>query len=33
MVPNADLYAIKVLDSSGNGYISDIIEGLGWAIK
>jgi len=33
MVPNADLYAIKVLDSNGNGYISDIIEGLDWAIK
>jgi len=33
MVPNADLYAIKVLDSTGNGYISDIIEGIDWAVK
>ncbi len=33
MVPNADLYAIKVLDSTGNGYISDIIEGIEWAVK
>lgn len=28
MLPNADLYAIKVLDSTGSGYISDIIEGM-----
>lgn len=30
--PKADLYAIKVLNSSGSGYYSDIIEGLQWAI-
>lgn len=28
----ADLYAIKVLSSSGSGYLSDIIEGIDWAI-
>lgn len=33
MVPNADLYAIKVLDSTGSGYVSDIIEGFDWAMK
>ncbi len=31
--PDTDLYAIKVLDSNGSGYTSDIIEGLDWAIK
>lgn len=29
--PQADLYAIKALNSKGSGYLSDIIEGLGWA--
>lgn len=33
MIPNADLYAIKALDSNGNGYVSDIIEGIDWSIK
>ena len=28
LVPNLDVLAIKVLDSNGHGYISDIIEGL-----
>ncbi len=27
-----DLYAVKVLDRRGSGYLSDIIEGLDWAI-
>lgn len=27
-----DLYAVKVLDRNGSGYVSDIIEGLDWAI-
>jgi subtilisin family serine protease len=27
-----DLYAVKVLDRRGSGYLSDIIEGLEWAI-
>lgn len=30
--PNIDLYAIKVLDRRGSGFLSDIIEGLDWAI-
>lgn len=29
----AELYAIKVLSSSGSGYLSDIVEGLDWAIQ
>ena len=33
MMPDADIYAVKVLDSSGNGYISDVIEGIEWCIK
>ena len=28
--PGIDLYSVKVLDRNGSGYISDIIEGLGW---
>ncbi|TSC96581.1 MAG: putative subtilisin [Parcubacteria group bacterium Athens1014_26] len=28
-----DLYAVKVLDRRGSGYLSDIIEGLDWAIS
>lgn len=32
VAPKADLYAIKALNSKGSGYLSDIIEGLGWAI-
>lgn len=28
----ADLYAIKVLNASGSGYLSDVIEGIDWAI-
>ncbi|MFZ3372300.1 MAG: S8 family peptidase, partial [Desulfitobacteriaceae bacterium] len=30
--PNIDLYAVKVLDRKGNGYISNIIKGLEWCI-
>ncbi|MEK7520679.1 MAG: S8 family peptidase [Patescibacteria group bacterium] len=30
--PLADLYAVKVLNRQGSGYLSDIIEGLDWAI-
>lgn len=33
MLPNADIYAVKVLDSTGNGYVSDVIEGVDWCIK
>lgn len=30
--PNINLYAVKVLDRRGSGWLSDIIEGLDWAI-
>lgn len=30
--PKIDLYAVKVLDRNGSGYLSDVIEGLDWAI-
>lgn len=30
--PAVDLYAVKVLNRNGSGYISDIIEGIDWAI-
>lgn len=33
VAPEADLYAVKVLDANGSGYISDIIEGLEWCIS
>ncbi|MFC1718646.1 S8 family serine peptidase [Candidatus Poribacteria bacterium] len=33
VAPNALLYAIKVLGSDGQGYISDVIEGCQWALK
>jgi len=31
--PEANLYAIKVLNSSGTGYYSDIIAGIEWAVN
>jgi subtilisin family serine protease len=33
VAPDALLYAIKVLNSGGRGYISDVIEGCQWALK
>lgn len=30
--PQIDLYAVKVLNAVGSGYLSDVIEGLDWAI-
>jgi subtilisin len=30
VAPDATLYAVKVLDDTGNGYTSDIIQGLDW---
>lgn len=30
--PAADLYAIKVLNTAGSGYLSDVIEGIQWAM-
>ncbi|MDP2692984.1 MAG: S8 family peptidase [bacterium] len=32
VAPNAQLYAVKSLDSRGSGYLSDIIAGLEWAV-
>lgn len=31
-VHTANLYAIKVLDRNGSGYLSDVIDGIDWAI-
>lgn len=31
--PKINLYAVKVLDRRGYGYLSDVIEGLDWAIQ
>jgi len=31
--PNIDLYAIKVLNAAGWGYLSDVIEGIEWVIN
>lgn len=33
VAPDAQLYAVKVLDAYGNGYVSDIIEGIDWAVQ
>ncbi|MEQ2525281.1 peptidase S8/S53 subtilisin kexin sedolisin [Robertmurraya yapensis] len=33
VAPDADVYAVKVLDKSGSGYLSDIIRGIDWAIS
>lgn len=33
VAPDAKLYIVKVLDSKGDGYISDVIEGVNWAIQ
>ena len=30
--PKIDLYAVKVLNRRGSGYLSDVIEGLDWAV-
>jgi len=32
VAPAADLYAVKVLDRNGSGYLSDIIVGLQWVV-
>ncbi|RJQ07896.1 MAG: peptidase S8/S53 subtilisin kexin sedolisin, partial [Bacillota bacterium] len=32
VAPAAALYAVKVLDSGGSGYISDIVAGIDWAV-
>jgi PKD repeat protein len=33
VAPEANLYAVKVLDSSGSGSYSDIIAGIDWAVS
>lgn len=33
VAPEAYLYAVKVLDSSGSGYLSDVIAGIEWAVN
>jgi subtilisin len=33
VAPNADLYAVKVLDKNGSGYVSDIIKGIQWSVS
>lgn len=33
VAPAADLYAVKSLSKSGSGFLSDIIEGIDWAIQ
>jgi len=30
---NASLYAVKVLNAAGSGYVSDVVEGIYWAIN
>lgn len=33
VAPRARLYAVKVLNGGGSGYVSDVIEGLQWCVK
>lgn len=33
VAPEASLYAVKVLDSTGSGYVSNVISGITWAIE
>ncbi|CAN7205354.1 S8 family serine peptidase [Paenibacillus sp. LjRoot153] len=33
VAPDANLYAVKALDSTGSGYLSDIISGIEWSIE
>lgn len=32
VAPEANLYAVKALDSSGSGYVSDVAAGIDWAV-
>ncbi len=32
VAPKVELYAVKVLDANGSGFISDIIEGIEWCL-
>jgi len=33
VAPDAEVYAVKVLDQFGGGRISDVIEGIEWAVQ
>lgn len=33
VAPRAKLYAVKVLGANGTGWLSDIIDGLGWCVR
>ena len=33
VAPLVDLYAVKVLSSSGSGYLSDVVRGIDWSIS
>lgn len=33
VAPDASLYAVKVLNAAGSGYVSDVVEGIYWAIS
>lgn len=32
IAPDASLFAVKVMDSTGSGYVSDVIAGIDWSI-
>ncbi len=32
VAPEANLFAVKVLDATGSGYVSDVVAGIEWAI-
>lgn len=33
VAPDASLYAVKVLNAAGSGYVSDVVDGIYWAIN
>ncbi|MFB9277306.1 S8 family peptidase [Cohnella cellulosilytica] len=33
VAPKVELYAVKVLDENGSGFISDIVEGIDWCLS
>lgn len=33
VAPASALYAVKVMDAQGVGYLSDLVEGLGWCVR
>ncbi len=33
VAPDANLYAVKVLDSAGSGTLTDVVEGIDWAVS